>query len=104
YVRPRVHFDAVNNRQEILLVQAETGDRLGETFETGRNAACVEAVNILPPDRKQGEAFRPRPVLVGNVVDVTAERINVEHRLSFLAAEDANGEIKRTTACAFRSR
>src|SRR5215813_10077236 len=32
-VRARVHFDAVNNRQEIVLMQAETGNRPGQAFE-----------------------------------------------------------------------
>src|SRR6185503_5845721 len=94
----RVHFHAVDDGEEIGLIERKPLDRTGKARQRGRGAAAIERIDGFAPLRQAGEPRRTRRVAVGDVVDLAAERIDLEHGLALLAAEDAHGEVERAAA------
>ena len=93
----RIHFDAVDDGQEIVFNQRVSRNRLRKTFEAGRHLPGVKRVDIFAP-RCQQRQLVARHIAIGDIVDRATEGIDLEHRLALLAAENAHGEIERTAA------
>jgi 2,3-bisphosphoglycerate-independent phosphoglycerate mutase len=96
-VRARIHFNTVNDRKEIVFDQRVSRNRFRETFKAGRHLPGVKRVDIFTP-RCQHRQLVARHIAIGDIVDRATKGINLEHRLTLLAAENAHGEIERTAA------
>src|SRR5258708_23320908 len=58
--------------------------------------ALIQRVDIVAPLLKRGQPLGPRTIGIGDVVDLPAKAVNLEHRLALLARQDAHRGIERT--------
>ena len=61
-----------------------------------RRMALIQRVDIVAPLLKRGQPLRPRPVGIGDVVDLPAKAVDLKHRLALLARQNAHRRVKRT--------
>jgi hypothetical protein len=57
--------------------------------------ALIQCVDVLPPAMQGGEPFVARSVGVGDVVDLAAEAVDLQHRLALRARQDPHGRVER---------
>src|SRR5258705_11399529 len=58
--------------------------------------ALIQRVDIIAPLLERGQPFGPRAVGIGDVVDLPAKAVDLEHRLALVARQDAHRGIERT--------
>ncbi len=56
--------------------------------------AGIERIDVLAPLLQRLQALGARPVGIGDVIDLPAEAVDMEHRLALLARQDAHGSIE----------
>ena len=91
-----VHFHAVDDSQEILALEIESSNRGDIVPQPRRRTALIQCVDIVTPLLKCCQPFRPRTVGIRDVVDLTAETVDLEHRLALLARQNPHRRVKRT--------
>src|SRR5581483_7592150 len=93
-----IHFHAVDDGEEIVLAQRKLRHRALEPVPVLRSVPGIERVDIVAPAREVLEPPGMRRIAIGDVVDGTAEAIDLEHRLALRLRQDAHGEIERAAA------
>src|SRR6266436_9687542 len=58
--------------------------------------ALIQGVDIVTPLLQRGQPFGPRAIGIGDVIDLAAKTVDLEHRLALLARQDTHRRIKRT--------
>ena len=58
--------------------------------------ALIQRVDVVAPLLERGQPLGPRAVGIGDVVDLPAETVDLEHRLALVARQDAHRRIERT--------
>ena len=69
-------------------------DRRDVILQPRRRMALIQRVDIVAPLLERGQPLGPRTVGIGDVVDLTAETVDLEHRLA----------LRRAAECASRRR
>ena len=91
-----IHLHAVDDGQEILALEIESPNRGDVVAQPRRRMALIQRVDIVAPLLKRGQPFRPRPVGIGDVVDLPAKAVDLKHRLALLARQNPHRRVKRT--------
>ena len=94
-----VHLHAVDDGEEILALQAEGLHRGDVVLQPRRRMALIERVDVVAPLLKRGEPLVARAVGIGDVVDLAAEAVDLEHRLALVVRQDAHRRIERAAGC-----
>ena len=58
--------------------------------------APIQRIDIVAPLLQRGQPLGPRAVGIGDVVDLAAEAVDLEHRLALLARQNAHRRVERT--------
>ena len=91
-----IHFHAVDDGEEILVLEIEGRHRRGETAQVRRRRAAIERVEVRAPLLQLPAPRLARPGIVGDVVDGAAERVDLEHRLALGARQNPHPAVERT--------
>ena len=70
--------------------------RGGVILQSRRRMALIQRVDIVAPLLQRGQPLGPRAVGIGDVVDLPAEAVDLEHRLALRARQDAHRRVERT--------
>ena len=91
-----IHLHAVDDGEEILALAG----RSGAPRRRRPAAAPADGPDTARRYRRamlqRGQPLAPRPVGIGDVVDLPAEAVDLEHRLALFARQDAHRRIERT--------
>src|SRR5437588_10150215 len=58
--------------------------------------ALIKRVDVVTPLLKRGQAFVPRAVGIGDIVDLSAKAVDLKHRLALRTRQDAHCGVERT--------
>src|SRR6185437_10828939 len=83
-----VHLHAVDDREEILTLQAEAANGCEVILQPRRRMALIERVDVVAPLLDRRQPFRPRPGGISDIVNLPAEIVDLEHRVALLARQD----------------
>src|SRR5208337_1676992 len=81
-VLPDIHLHAVDDGAEVLGFELEVANGRCEAGKIGAPFAKINRVDIAPPLLQLSQPGICRTLVVGDVVDRPAKRVNLEHRLA----------------------
>src|SRR5262249_13572763 len=92
----RVHLHAIYDGEKILSPQSVTPSRVvqGARYEMPR-LSSVERGDLFAPVRECGELVLYRTVSVGDVVDLTAERVDRVHSVASILRQEPHRPVER---------
>jgi hypothetical protein len=84
---------------EVCTQKAKPLNRTMKTPEPRRGCISVERVDVLPPDLQLLSTLVSRLTLliIGDVVDRPAERVNLKHGFALRARQNPHRRVKRAT-------
>ncbi len=95
-VGDHVHLHAVDDGVEILALQAEFAHRPRQALQARAGGAPgIDGVDVGAPAVELAAALVARAARIRDVVDLPAERIDLEHRLALRARQDAHRGVER---------
>ena len=77
-------------------LQVESSDRRDVILQARGRTVLVQRVDIVTPLLKRRQPFGPRTIGIGDVVDLPAKVVDLEHRLALLARQNAHRRVERT--------
>ena len=89
-----VHFHAIDDGDEVFTPQAEPFHRWHIVAQMLRWFPGIKRIDIAPPLIQRLEAFRARTIGVGDVIDLTAETVDIEHRIALFARQDTHRRVE----------
>ena len=93
-----IHFHAVDDGEEILAPEAEIADRPQKAAHPFGWLAGIEQRDIVAIAVQFGKSGVARPVGIGDVIDLAAELVDLEHGLAFGARQNPHRQIERRAA------
>jgi hypothetical protein len=91
----RFHLHAVDDGEEVLALKAERAHRRRAVRKPRRRTAGVQRVDVVAPCLQRGAARLARARRVGDVIDLAAETVDLEHGLALRARQDAHRRVER---------
>ncbi len=97
-----IHLHAVDHRQKVVLAQAEAAHRLGQEAREAGGLAGIEGGEIGAPRVELAAALRLVDAgLVGDVIHLAAEGVDVEHGRTLGRRQHPHGGVERAAGRLF---
>src|SRR6202051_2926702 len=91
-----IHLHAIDDGEEILAPQVEAPNRGGVIPQRRLRTTLIKPIDVVAPLLQRLEPLVARAVGIGDVVDLPAKAVDLEHRLALLARQNAHRRVERT--------